>query len=187
MNKHVMTVACCAVLFSGCAMMEEKEPTATATLEPRSGSTVSGNLTFTQIGDVVRVTGVIKGHTKGTKGFHIHEKGDCSDDKGLNTGGHFNPHQSKHGGPYEPVKHAGDLGNITFNDAGVANINFTVGDISVTRDRPDGIIGRAVIVHAATDDLKTDPTGNAGGRVACGVIVGGDADSSQGGMKYQPY
>lgn len=187
MKKYLLTVACCAAVISGCAMMEEKEPTATATLEPRSGSNVSGNLTFTQIGDVVRVTGEIKGHTKGPKGFHIHEKGDCSDDKGLNTGGHFNPHKSTHGGPYEPVKHAGDLGNITFDDAGVANINFTVGDISVTRDRPDGIIGRAVIVHAATDDLKTDPTGNAGGRVACGVIVGGDAGSSQGGMKYQPY
>ena len=172
MKKHVLTVACCAALFSGCAMMEEKEPTAAATLEPRSGSSVSGALTFTQIGDVVRITGEIKGHTKGPKGFHIHEKGDCSDDKGMNTGGHFNPHQSKHGGPYEPVKHAGDLGNIVFNDAGVANVNFTVGDISVTRDRADGIIGRAVIVHAATDDLTTDPTGNAGARVACGVIKG---------------
>ena len=187
MRKHVLTVACCAAVISGCAMMEEKDPTATATLEPRSGSTVSGTLTFTQIGDVVRITGVIKGHTKGPKGFHIHDKGDCSAADAMSTAGHFNPHKSKHGGPYEPVKHAGDLGNITFNDAGVANINFTVGDISVTRDRPDGIIGRAVIVHAVTDDLKTDPTGNAGGRVACGVIVGGDAGSSQGGMKYQPY
>ena len=184
MRKPVLTVACCAVLFSGCAMMEEKEPTATATLEPRSGSNVSGTLTFSQVGDVVRVTGEIKGHTKGPKGFHIHEKGYCSDDKAMSTGGHFNPHKSKHGGPYEPVKHAGDLGNITFNDAGVAKINFTVGDISVSRDRPDGIIGRAVIVHAATDDLKTDPTGNAGGRVACGVIVAGDAGSSPRGMNY---
>jgi Cu-Zn family superoxide dismutase len=170
MKKHLLAAACCAGVFSGCAMMEEKEPTATASLEPRSGSKVSGNLTFTQIGDVVRITGEITGHTKGPKGFHIHEKGDCSDDKGLNTGGHFNPHKSKHGGPYEPEKHAGDLGNITFNDEGVAKVNFTVGDISVSRDRPDGIVGRAVIVHAAADDLKTDPTGNAGGRVACGVI-----------------
>jgi Cu-Zn family superoxide dismutase len=170
MKKHLLTVACCAAVFSGCAMMEEKEPTASATLEPRSGSKVSGSLTFTQIGDVVRVTGEITGHTKGPKGFHIHEKGDCSDDKGMNTGGHFNPHNSKHGGPYEPVKHAGDLGNIPFDDAGVAKVNLTVGDISVSSSRPDGIIGRAVIVHAAADDLKTDPTGNAGGRVACGVI-----------------
>lgn len=170
MKKSVLTVACGVVLVAGCAMMEQKEPTATATLEPRSGSKVSGTLTFTQIGDVVRVTGEVTGHTKGPKGIHIHEKGDCSAADAMSTAGHFNPHKSKHGGPYDPVKHAGDLGNITFNDAGVAKVNFTVGDISVTRDRPDGIIGRAVIAHAVADDLKTDPTGNAGGRVACGVI-----------------
>ena len=73
---------------------------------------------------------------------------------------------------YDPVKHSGDLGSLVFNADGVAKINFTVGDISVTRDKPDGIIGRAVIVHATVDDFKTDPTGNAGGRVACGVIQG---------------
>ena len=78
----------------------------------------------------------------------------------------------KHGGPYDPVKHSGDLGNVNVDDKGVARINFTVGDISVSKDKADGIIGRAVIVHAAQDDLATDPTGNAGGRVACGVIQG---------------
>jgi superoxide dismutase, Cu-Zn family len=170
MKKVVMSVACGALLAAGCAEMESKEPTAIAKLEPRSGSQVQGTVMFTQIGDVVRVTGEITGHTKGPKGFHIHDKGDCSDDKAMSTGGHFNPHKSKHGGPYEPVKHAGDLGNLTFNDAGVAKINFTVGDIAVNSSDANGIIGRAVIVHAAADDLNTDPTGNAGGRVACGVI-----------------
>ena len=170
MKKVVMSVACGALLAAGCAGMGSKEPTATAKLEPRSGSKVQGSVTFTQIGDVVRVTGEITGHTKGPKGFHIHEKGDCGDDKGMNAGGHFNPTKHKHGGPYEPVKHAGDLGNLTFNDAGVAKFNFTVGDIAVNSSDANGIIGRAVIVHAAADDFKTDPTGNAGGRVACGVI-----------------
>jgi len=170
MKKVVMSVACGALLAAGCAEMQSKEPTATAKLEPRSGSKVQGTLTFTQIGDVVRVTGEISGHTKGPKGYHIHEKGDCSAADAMSTGGHFNPHKSKHGGPYDPVKHAGDMGNIVFNNAGVAKVNFTVGDISVSKDAPNGIIGRAVIVHAAADDLKTDPTGNAGGRVACGVI-----------------
>jgi len=170
MKKHVLTVACCAALFSGCAMMEEKEPTATATLEPRSGSNVRGTITFTQVGDVVRVTGQVTGHTKGPKGFHIHAMGDCSAHDALSAGGHFNPGNSKHGGPYDPVKHAGDLGNITFNDAGVAKVNFTVGDISVSRYQANGIIGRALMVHAQVDNLKTDPTGDAGGRVACGVI-----------------
>jgi Cu-Zn family superoxide dismutase len=170
MKKCVLAAACGAVLAAGCAMMEEKDATATATLEPRSGSGVKGTVTFTQVGDVVRVSGMVSGHTKGPKAMHIHEKGDCSDDKAMNSGGHFNPAKMKHGGPYDPVRHAGDLGNLSFNDAGVAKFNFTVGDISVSRDRPDGIIGRAVVVHAAVDDFKTDPTGNAGGRVACGVI-----------------
>ena len=170
MKKHVMTVACGAVLVAGCAMMEGKDPTATVALESRSGSNVRGTIAFTQIGDVVRVTGEVTGHTKGPKGFHIHAMGDCSAHDAMSAGGHFNPGNSKHGGPYEPVKHAGDLGNITFNDAGVAKVNFTVGDISVSRYQANGIIGRALMVHAQVDDLKTDPTGNAGGRVACGVI-----------------
>ena len=172
MKKTALTLACCAALAAGCADMGggPKDATAMARLEPLAGSNVRGDITFTQVGDVVRVTGLVSGHSKGPKGFHIHEKGDCSDPKGMSTGGHFNPTKHKHGGPYEPEKHAGDLGNITFGDDGTARINFTVGDISVSRDRADGIIGKAVIVHAQVDDLKTDPTGNAGGRVACGVI-----------------
>jgi Cu-Zn family superoxide dismutase len=173
MNKTVLSVVCGTLLAAGCAgAPEDKEVSATAKMQPRSGSNVSGNLTFTQIGDLVRVTGEITGHTKGPKGFHIHEKGDCSDDKAMNTGGHFNPTKHKHGGPYDPEKHSGDLGNITFNADGAAKVNFTVGDISVSKDKANGIIGRAVIVHATVDDLKTDPTGNAGGRLACGVIQG---------------
>ena len=175
MKKSVLAATCGALLVAGCAATsqdEAKEVSAVATLQPRSGSSVSGSVKFTQIGDLVRVTGEITGHTKGPKGFHIHEKGDCSASDGMSTGGHFNPTGHKHGGPYDPVKHSGDLGNITFNAEGVAKINFTVGDISVTKGRPNSIIGRAVIVHAAADDLKTDPTGNAGGRVACGVIQG---------------
>lgn len=159
------------VLIAGCAGMgAEQNPTAQATLEPRSGSSVKGTVTFTQIGDVVRVTGGVTGHSKGPKGFHIHDKGDCSAPDATSAGGHFNPGGSKHGGPYSPEKHAGDLGNVSFSDAGAAKINFTVGDVSVSGSRTDGIIGRAVVVHAAADDLKTDPAGNSGSRVACGVI-----------------
>jgi Cu-Zn family superoxide dismutase len=169
MKKCVLAVACGAVFATGCAMMGDKEATATAVLEPRSGSDVRGTVTFTQTGDVVRVSGVVTGHTKGPKGFHIHEKGDCSSADGMSAGGHFNPHTMKHGGPYEPVRHAGDLGNLNIGADGTAKFNFVVGDLSVST-RADGIIGRAVIVHAAPDDLKTDPTGNAGGRLACGVI-----------------
>jgi len=176
MKTTVFTAACAALLAAGCAGTQEQkqasEASAVVLLQPRSGSNVSGNLKFTQIGDVVRVTGEITGHAKGPKAIHIHEKGDCSAADGMSAGGHFNPTRHRHGGPYDPVKHAGDLGNVAFNDKGVARVNFTVGDISVSRTAPNGIIGRAVIVHANVDDFKTDPTGNAGGRVACGVIQG---------------
>ncbi len=186
--KKTVAVLSGVLLLAACAGMQEGEgPAASVRLEPRSGSNVQGTIRFVQIGDVVRITGEITGHSKGPKGFHIHEKGDCSDPKAMSASGHFNPHKSKHGGPYDPVKHAGDLGNLAFNDQGVAKINFTVGDISVSKDKSDGIIGRALVVHMDPDDLKTDPTGNAGGRVACGVIVGGDVGASQGSWKYQPY
>ena len=170
--RHLITTAVLIGATAGCAgLTEQQAATATANLEPRSGSQVSGTVTFTQVGqDIVQVSGKVTGHVKGPKGFHIHEKGDCSDPKAMSTGGHFNPGKHKHGGPYGPVKHAGDLGNLNFNDQGVATFQFVVGDISVSSDRPDGIIGRAVIVHMDMDDTKTDPTGNAGGRVACGVI-----------------
>ena len=92
------------------------------------------------------------------------------DAQAMSAGGHFNPGKHKHGGPYDPERHAGDLGNISFNDKGIAKFSFVVGGISVSDSRPDGIIGRAVVVHAAADDLQTDPTGNSGGRVACGII-----------------
>ena len=170
--KRTIIAATLLGMATGCAgPAAQKEVSATATLEPRSGSQVRGTITFTQAGpDIVRVSGQVSGHSKGPKGFHIHEKGDCSDAKGMSTGGHFNPGKHKHGGPYEPVKHAGDLGNLNFNDQGTASFNFVVGGISVTSDKADGIIGRAVIVHADRDDEETDPTGNAGGRVACGII-----------------
>jgi len=162
-------IATVALLLAGCASTGNG-PTATAKLEPRSGSTVSGKVTFTQVGDLVRITGEVNGHTAGIKGWHIHEKGDCSDPKAMSAGGHFNPRGHKHGGPSDPIRHAGDTGNLVFNERGSATINVTIGGISVSKDKPDGIIGRALIIHIDQDDLKTDPTGNAGGRAACGVI-----------------
>jgi len=170
--KHIAIAALSLTLVSGCAMFGEAEDaTATVKLEPLGGSKVSGTVTFARAGaDILRVSGEVRGHTPGPKGFHIHEKGDCSDPKGMSAGGHFNPGGHKHGGPYDPERHAGDLGNITFNKEGVATFNFVVGGISISSSKKDGIIGRSVIVHAAEDDLETDPTGNSGGRVACGII-----------------
>ena len=110
MKKHVLAMACSVAFVSGCAMMGEKEPTASATLEPRSGSNVRGTVTFTQQGDVVRVSGTVTGHSKGPKGFHIHAMGDCSAHDAMSAGGHFNPGGKPHGHPDKTAeRHAGDL------------------------------------------------------------------------------
>jgi Cu-Zn family superoxide dismutase len=131
---------------------------------------VQGHVTFTQIGpNRVRVAGELSGHQPGPKGFHIHEIGDCSASDAMSAGGHFNPMKVKHGS--SPVTgHAGDMGNVIFDDAGTVKISIIIEGVSISRDTSTGIIGRAVVVHAQPDDLQTDPTGNAGGRAACGVI-----------------
>ena len=161
--------AAIALLLSACASTPDSSgPSATVTLRPASGTQVHGELQFTQVGDRVRVTGEVLGHTPGAKGFHIHEKGDCSAPDAMSAGGHFNPAKKPHGAP--GAGHAGDLGNIVFNDYGKATVNMTISGVTISKEAPNSIIGRAVIVHIGTDDLKTDPTGNAGGRAACGVI-----------------
>jgi len=101
--------------------------------------------------------------------MHIHEKGDCSAPDATTAGEHFNPAAKKHGAPDSMERHAGDLGNLKADEYGKATLSMTVAGISVGQGA-DGVIGRGLIVHADPDDLKTDPTGNSGGRIGCGVI-----------------
>jgi superoxide dismutase, Cu-Zn family len=136
-------------------------------LESKSGSKVTGTITFTKMGNDVQVTGEITGLTPGKHGFHLHEKGDCSAPDAASAGAHFNPGQHKHGGPTSTERHEGDLGNIDADASGKARIDWK-GKMSLSG--AESIIGKSVIVHEKEDDLKTDPTGNAGGRLACGVI-----------------
>ena len=154
-----------ALLAAGLATCSLSAGAATATLEPASGSRVKGQVTFTQDGARVRATGEITGLAPGRHGFHVHEKGDCSDPKAESAGGHLNPEGRKHGGPGSAEKHAGDFGNITASASGAATVNTTLSGVSVA-----GLMGKGLIVHENADDEKTDPAGNAGARVACGVI-----------------
>jgi Cu-Zn family superoxide dismutase len=169
-KKSYFAVAVSALLTGACATSTPPAPSATAALNPASGSKVNGTVTFTQVGkDQVRVTGNLAGHSPGQKGFHIHEKGDCSAPDATSAGGHFNPLKTKHAS--SPTSgHAGDMGNLTFDGAGRATVNMVLDGLSVSSGAPNGIVGRAVVVHMQPDDLATDPTGNAGGRAACGVI-----------------
>lgn len=167
--KNTLALMVSSLVLAACAATSDySSPSVTADLRPASGSKVNGKVTFTQAGERVRITGQVAGHSPGPKGFHIHEKGDCSAPDAMSTGGHFNPHKTRHGAPGQG--HGGDLGNLVFDEYGRASVDITVTGISISSDRPDGIIGRGLIVHAQPDDLKTDPTGNAGGRVACAVI-----------------
>jgi superoxide dismutase, Cu-Zn family len=129
---------------------------------------VHGHVTFTQKDGYVEVTGEVMGLTPGEHGFHIHEYGDCSALDAGSAGAHFNPDKKPHGGRDDENRHVGDMGNITADESGKATINFK--DKLISLHGEHSIIGRAVIVHADKDDLKSQPSGNAGARVACGVV-----------------
>ena len=137
-------------------------------IHPTEGNNVKGTITFTKMGNGIHVTANLTGLTEGKHGFHIHEYGDCSAPDGTSTGGHFNPDGKKHGAPTDLERHVGDLGNITADADGNAHLELM--DTVISFQGTHSIIGRGIIVHAGEDDLKTQPTGNAGARVGCGVI-----------------
>lgn len=135
----------------------------------KSGGEAKGEVTFTKVEGGVEVKGRITGLTPGKHGFHIHEFGDPSSPDALSAGGHFNPDKTEHGAMKAEKRHVGDLGNITASARGVAEIGPII-DPSLAFSGAHNILGRGLIVHEKADDLKTQPTGNAGGRVAVGVI-----------------
>jgi len=141
---------------------------AVCVLYPTQGSKVTGTVKFTQVSDGVKVEANLQGLTKGKHGFHIHECGDCTAPDGTSAGGHFNPKTMNHGGPMDAMRHEGDMGNIEADEAGNAHLDYV--DKAMSLEGDASIIGRSVIVHQNEDDMKTQPTGNAGPRLACGVI-----------------
>lgn len=156
-----------AITFTGCQTGGSGRK-AVAELNPASGSNVRGTVTFHETKHGIRVEATVTGLTPGLHGFHIHEKGDCSAPDATSAGGHFNPAGQPHGAPTDFLRHAGDFGNITANDKGEAK--FSALEPKLTFDGPSSIVGRGVIVHEKPDDLKSQPAGNAGPRIACGVI-----------------
>lgn len=141
---------------------------AVAVIAPLKGSGVRGIVMFEAVEHGVRVVADLTGLTPGKHGFHIHEFGDCSSDDGSSAGGHFNPMGMPHGMPSAEKRHAGDMGNIVADTDGKAHLDYVDAVMTLSGER--SIVGHAVIVHEKEDDLTTQPTGNAGGRLACGVI-----------------
>lgn len=164
----IVLVSLSLVFFAACATMGGA-PDAVATLAPTAGNTASGTVEFSERSDgSVEVTAELSNVPEGRHGFHIHEKGDCGDN-GNAAGGHFNPMGTPHGAPGVDAHHAGDFGNIVATADGKARTSFTTRSITL-KEGAASAIGHAVILHANPDDLQTQPTGNAGGRIACGVV-----------------
>jgi len=142
---------------------------AEATLDPKSGSKMAGTVLFNHGPKGLQVIASITGGTPGKHGFHIHEKGDCSAPDASSAGGHFNPTGATHADPSAQARHVGDLGNIIVKEAGVGYLTLDVPPVKSFTNW-DEIIGKSVVVHAKLDDLKSQPAGAAGDRIACGVI-----------------
>jgi superoxide dismutase, Cu-Zn family len=165
-----------AALLAGCETVQDlwgSGAKATAKLEPTKGSTVRGTANFEQRGDKVRVSANVSGLRPNSEfGFHIHEIGDCSSGDGMSAKGHFNPHGKPHGDPKSAERHAGDLPALKAGKDGRAKLDVEMDVITLTSG-PANIVGKGLIIHADPDDYKTQPTGNAGARLACGVIKPG--------------
>jgi superoxide dismutase, Cu-Zn family len=172
MNKtrtSLLALAAAAALVAGCA--SQQGPRARAELKPTAGSTTSGTVEFKQSGGKVLVSGEVRGLKPGQEhGFHVHEKGDCSSPDGNSAGGHFNPTAQPHGAHGAGMHHTGDLPSLKADAVGTVRFNFESASIAVGSGVID-IVGKGLIVHANPDDFKTQPTGNAGARLACAVIV----------------
>lgn len=165
----LMPAILAASCLTACSTFAPTGPQASAELSPTQGNTAAGTVSFQRSGDGVRVVADIVGLSPGPHGFHIHDKGDCSAPDGTSAGGHFNPAGKPHGHPLQGDHHAGDMPMLEADASGRAHLEAVLAGLSIGGGGAD-ILGRGVIIHAAADDFATQPTGNSGARLACGVI-----------------
>lgn len=142
---------------------------AVAQIEGRSGVPLSGKATFTEVAGGVEVRIHVRNAPPGVHAVHVHEVGDCSAPDGTSAGGHFNPGGHEHGAPHALAHHAGDLGNMWVDEDGEGHHLVLMPELTVAPG-DHSVVGRSIIVHELADDLATQPTGAAGGRIGCGVI-----------------
>lgn len=170
--KKVLFPLLVLTIAAGCSL-RPADRSATATLEAKSGSSVSGTVRFTEVvvdgHPGVHVTVSARNIPQGLHGFHVHEFGDCSAPDASSAGGHFNPTGQAHGAPNESPSHAGDFGNVRADDDDRVSVTYLMHNVTLG-DGPNSILGKAIVLHANRDDLVSQPTGDAGGRIACGII-----------------
>jgi len=172
-RKYLLIGLSAAGLLSLAACQSMEQGTgqkASAALDSRSGSQTKGEVTFVWQGSDVIVNGKFTGlKPNSEQGFHVHEKGDCSAPDATSAGGHFNPATKDHGMPNSSMSHAGDMPNIKSDANGNATYTAKLHGFAVNTG-PTGIVGRSVVVHRDPDDYKSQPAGNSGPRIACGLI-----------------
>jgi Cu-Zn family superoxide dismutase len=172
MNRAGMVAMAVAVAVTagGCSTFEPQGPRAVAKLDAAPGSMVWGSVSFVETGKGVLVRADVRSLPPGGEfGFHVHEKGDCSSPDFTSAGGHFNPGGKPHGHYGKPERHAGDLLNLQATGEGNATYAFETPLLSV-KPGPNSVVGRAVVIHRNPDDYKSQPAGNSGPRIACGLI-----------------
>lgn len=168
----VFTVIVLGIIVACKSGNGSKSNVLTINLEPKSGSNVSGIATFSEKNGVVSFEAKLSGLKPGVHGIHIHEKADCSATDAASAGGHWNPLHVKHGKWHDTEHHKGDIGNFTADENGIANITLKTDEWCIgCGDANKDILGKGLIVHDKADDFITQPTGNAGARVACSAII----------------
>ena len=186
--KNLLLPAAAAIALAACSTVPATSPrarapvasgvstvgSATANLASASASLVSGRLTAMPMGDGVHLRGEIGGLAPySTHAIHIHERGDCSAADASSAGAHFNPAASPHGKAGTAAHHAGDMDNVVANAQGVARVDAHARGVTLGGGAANDVLGRALVVHASADDYTSQPAGNAGARLACGVIAVG--------------
>jgi Cu-Zn family superoxide dismutase len=173
--KYVLPLALSIGLLStackqlGAHEEDDDQPTARATIEARTDSKLTGTAVFKETPAGVIVDIKVQNAPGGWHAVHVHEHGDCSAPDAASAGGHFNPGGLKHGSPDASEHHAGDLGNLWVRADGTGRKVILMPELTVSPGS-HSVVGRSIIVHTSADDLATQPTGNAGGRIGCGVI-----------------
>jgi Cu-Zn family superoxide dismutase len=173
MKKFLLIFAFALFIVVACkSVIDSKSTVLKINLEPKSGSSVSGTAIFSEKNGIVSFEATMSGLTPGIHAIHIHEKSDCSSADGTSAGGHWNPQFKKHGKWSDAEHHKGDIGNFTADENGKGTISLKTDEWCIgCEDETKNILNKSIIVHANPDDFVTQPTGNAGGRVACSGII----------------